>query len=37
MPVKLSVVEPKAKAVTHHQVVAKEAPQGWHGGVYLDL
>ena len=29
--------EREVKAVTHHQVVAEETPQGWHGRVYLDL
>lgn len=30
-------VEHMVKAVTHHQVIAEETPQGWHGRVYLDL
>ena len=29
--------EREVKAVTHHQVMAEQTPQGWHGRVYLDL
>lgn len=31
------LIEHEVKAVTHHQVVAEQTPQGWHGRVYLDL
>lgn len=27
----------EVKAVTHHQVVAEQTPDGWYGRVYLDL
>lgn len=30
-------VEHLVKAVTHHQVIAEETPQGWFGRIYLDL
>lgn len=30
-------LEREVKAVTHHQVLAEETSQGWHGRVYLDL
>ncbi|UWZ78298.1 archease [Geoalkalibacter halelectricus] len=30
-------VEREVKAVTHHQVLVEQTPQGWHGRVYLDL
>lgn len=29
--------EREVKAVTHHQVVAEQTPDGWHGRIYLDL
>lgn len=31
------LMEREVKAVTHHQVLAEQTPQGWHGRVYLDL
>ena len=31
------LIEREVKAVTHHQVLVEETPQGWHGRVYLDL
>lgn len=30
-------VEREVKAVTHHQVLVEQTPEGWHGRVYLDL
>jgi len=31
------LIEHEVKAVTHHQILAEQTPQGWHGRVYLDL